>query len=112
MHDLSYFRNNFDQLAERLATRGGAINLDGFRDLDRKRRGAIAQAEQLKARKNAEGSNVGRLKREGVDTTELQKQIRAMDDEIAALDEQKKALDAEFQELLAGVPNIPHESVP
>jgi seryl-tRNA synthetase len=112
MHDLSYFRNNFEQIAERLATRGGALNLDGFRELDRKRRAAIAQAEQLKARKNAEGANVGRLKREGADTTELQKQIRAMDDEIAALDEQKNALDTEFKELLAGVPNVPHESVP
>src|SRR5215471_13092860 len=112
MHDLSYFRNNFEQIAERLATRGGALNLDGFRELDRKRRAAIAQAEQLRARKNEEGKSVPRLKREGVDTTELQKQIRAMDDEIAALDEQKNALDAEFKEMLAGVPNVPHESVP
>ena len=112
MHDLSYFRNNFEQIAERLATRGGALNLDGFRELDRKRRAAIAQAEQLRARKNEEGKAVPRLKREGVDTTELQKQIRAMDDEIAALDEQKNALDAEFKEMLAGVPNVPHASVP
>ena len=112
MHDLSYFRNNFEQIAERLATRGGALNLDGFRELDRKRRAAIAQAEQLRARKNEEGKAVPRLKREGVDTSELQKQIRAMDDEIAALDEQKNALDAEFKEMLAGVPNVPHASVP
>ena len=112
MHDLSYFRNNFEQVAERLATRGGALNLDGFRELDRKRRAAIAQAEQLRAHKNEEGKAVPRLKREGVDTSELQKQIRAMDDEIAALDEQKNALDAEFKEMLAGVPNVPHESVP
>ena len=32
--------------------------------------------------------------------------------EIAALDEQVKALDEEFRELLAGIPNMPHESVP
>jgi seryl-tRNA synthetase len=112
MHDLSYFRNNFDRIAERLATRGGALNLDGFRELDRKRRAAISETEQLKARKNAESQEVGRLRREGVDTTERQKELRAIDDQIAALDEQKKAVDAEFQELLAGIPNIPHESVP
>jgi seryl-tRNA synthetase len=112
MHDLAYFRNNFEQIAERLATRGGALNLDGFRELDRKRRASIAESEQLKARKNEEGKAVPRLKKEGVDTTELQKQLRAMDDQISALDEQKKAYEAEFQEMLAGVPNIPHESVP
>src|SRR5204863_1510429 len=31
---------------------------------------------------------------------------------IAALDEQVNAVDKEFQDLLAGIPNVPHESVP
>jgi seryl-tRNA synthetase len=112
MHDLSYFRTNFEKLAERLATRGGTINLEGFRDLDIKRRAAISQAEQLQARKNQESVEIGKLKREGADTTERQKEIRALTDQIAALDEQKKAVDEEFQKLLAGIPNVPHESVP
>jgi len=112
MHDLSHFRNNFEKLAERLATRGGAINLDGFRDLDLKRRSAISQAEQLKARKNQESLEIGKLKREGADTTERQKEVRAIADQIAALDEQVKTVDDEFQKLLSGIPNIPHESVP
>ena len=34
MHDLAYFRANFDQIAERLATRGTALNLDQFRELN------------------------------------------------------------------------------
>ena len=112
MHDLAYFRNNFDKIAERLAARGGALNLDGFRELDRRRRAAISEAEQLKAKKNAASQEVGRLKREGVDTTERQKEIRAIDEQIAARDQEKDAVDAEFHTLLAGVPNIPHESVP
>src|SRR5581483_10795146 len=32
--------------------------------------------------------------------------------QIASLDEQVKALDEQFRELLAGIPNVPHESVP
>jgi seryl-tRNA synthetase len=112
MHDLAYFRNNFDRIAARLADRGGSLNLDGFRELDVKRRAAITKSEQLLARKNAATQEIGRLKKEHVDTSERQKEIRAMSDEIAALDEAKKAIDAEFQEMLAGVPNIPHESVP
>jgi seryl-tRNA synthetase len=47
-----------------------------------------------------------------VDTTELQKEGRALDEQIAAFDKVKDEADAEFQTLLAGVPNIPHESVP
>ena len=112
MHDLSFFRSNFDQIAERLATRGNAPALDRFRDLDQKRRGAIRQAEELKSRRNAETAEIGKLRREGADTTERQKEMRAIGEQIAALDEQVKAVDQEFQELLSGIPNTPHESVP
>jgi seryl-tRNA synthetase len=112
MHDLTYFRSNFERIAERLATRSGTISLDGFRELDQKRRSAISEAEQLKARKNQESVEIGKLKREGADTTERQQAMRAIADQIAALDEDMKAVDRQFQELLAGIPNIPHESVP
>jgi seryl-tRNA synthetase len=112
MHDLAHFRSNFEHIAARLATRSNPPNLDGFRELDVRRRAAITQAEQLQARANAQGAEIGKLKKAGGDTSALQEQVRAMKVEIAALKEQAKSADAEFQELLAGVPNVPHDSVP
>ena len=112
MHDLANFRNNFDRIAERLAMRGPLPQLDQFRELDQKRRSAISQTEKLKAERNAATNEIGKLKREGADTSERQKQARAAADQIAALDEQVKALEEQFRELLAGIPNTPHESVP
>jgi seryl-tRNA synthetase len=112
MHDLAHFRSNFEHIAARLATRSNPPNLDGFRELDVRRRAAITQAEQLQARANAQGAEIGKLKKAGGDTSSLQEQVRVMKVEIAALKEQAKSADAEFQELLAGVPNVPHDSVP
>jgi len=112
MHDLATFRNSFDRIAQRLATRGNLPQLERFRELDRKRRAAIFQTEKLKAGVNSESSEIGKLKREGADTSERQERVRAMKAEIASLEEQVKALDDEFRDLLAGIPNIPHESVP
>src|SRR5437763_852238 len=112
MHDLSFFRNNFDRIAERLSARANVPNLDQFRDLDQQRRAAISRAEQLKARRNIETAEIGKLRREGVDTAERQQQMRAIGEEISGLDEQVKTLDEQFRELLAGIPNVPHESVP
>jgi len=112
MHDFSYFRREFDRIAERLATRSNPPNLDEFRALDAERRAAITQVEQLKARKNDESNAIGKLKREGADTSERQKQVRAIADEIEGLDKKVNAVDERFRELLAGIPNIPHESVP
>src|ERR1035438_6797035 len=112
MHDLSYFRANFERIAERLATRGNVTGLDQFRELDHSRRAAITQAEQLKARVNEQSVEIGKRRREGAGTTAQQEHVRAMKAEIAVLDEQVQSLDAQFQELLASIPNVPHESVP
>ena len=112
MHDLSYFRNNFDSIAERLASRSNVPSLDQFRELDRKRRAAITQSEQLKARVNEASAQIGKLRQANQDTSAQQEQVRTLKSEITSLDEQVKALDGEFRELLAGIPNLPHESVP
>jgi seryl-tRNA synthetase len=112
MHDLSHFRSNFDKIAQRLATRGPVAGLEQFRELDRQRRAALTEVEQLKSRANAESVEIGRLKREGADTTGRQENVRAAKASIAGLDEQVKALEAQFDELLAGIPNVPHETVP
>src|SRR6266849_5093954 len=112
MHDLGYFRANFDSIAARLSTRSNPPSLETFRDLDARRRSAIHEAEELKARRNSESSEIAALRKQGVDTTEKQRAVREIGERITALDEQVRTLDAEFQELLAGIPNLPHESVP
>jgi seryl-tRNA synthetase len=112
MHDLSYFRANFDQIAQRLSTRGAVAGLETFRELDLKRRAALTETEALKSRVNTDSMEIGKLKREGADTSERQENVRAMKAQIAALDEQVKVLEEQFRDLLAGIPNLPHESVP
>jgi seryl-tRNA synthetase len=112
MLDLAFFRANFDQVAARLATRGTALNLDNFRELDRNRRAAITEAEELKARRNAESQEIAKLRRQNIDTTEKQQAVRQIAERIAALDEQVKAADEQFRELMTAIPNLPHESVP
>ncbi len=112
MHDLSVFRADFERVAARLASRGAVPGLDKFREMDLARRAAISEAEQLKARANAESAEIGKARRAGEDTAARQENVRAMKERIAALDEQVKTLDGEFRELLAGIPNLPHESVP
>ena len=112
MHDLAYFRTNLDAVAARLATRGFQFSLDSFRDLDARRRAVIRETEELKAKKNAASEEIGKLKRQGVDTAEQQKQVRELGDRISELDKSVTEIDDEFRGLLAGIPNVPDESVP
>jgi|HubBroStandDraft_1064217.scaffolds.fasta_scaffold09339_2 seryl-tRNA synthetase len=112
MYDLAWFRANFDRVAERLQTRSNPPNLDSYRALDQRRRAAIAESEQLKARRNAETVEIGKLRREGADTTERQQQVRAIGERIALLEAEERAAEGSFREMLEGIPNVPHESVP
>ena len=112
MHDLSNFRTNLDAIAKRLADRSFTLDVEAFRALDEQRRAALTQSEQLKAQRNSETQEIGKLRKAGEDTTARQQAVRDMGDKISSLEDQAKQLDDQFRELLAGVPNIPHESVP
>jgi seryl-tRNA synthetase len=112
VHDLSHFRTNLDAIAQRLATRGFTLDVQQFRTLDSERRAAVTESEQLKAKKNSESAEIGKLLKQGGDASQRQQQVREMADRITSLDEKVKALDESFRTLLAGIPNVPHESVP
>jgi seryl-tRNA synthetase len=112
MHDLNSFRNNLEEIRERLATRGYALDVDAFRELDSRRRQCVTESEQLKAERNLATAEIGKLRKTGADTTERQQQVRAIGERITGLDERVATLDLEFQDLLARIPNLPHTSVP
>ena len=112
MHDLSQFRANLDAIAQRLATRGFQLNTEEFRTLDSERRAAVTESEQIKALRNTFSAEIAKLRKEGVDTTVQQQKVRDMAQHISALDDKVKELDEAFRTMLAGIPNIPHESVP
>jgi seryl-tRNA synthetase len=112
MHDLSFFRTNLDSIAQRLATRGYQLDVEQFRALDTERRAALTEAEQLKAQVNAKSAEVAKLRRQSQDTNDIQQEVRAIGERVSALDQKAKSADETFRGLIAGVPNIPHESVP
>jgi seryl-tRNA synthetase len=112
MHDLAYFRANLEAIRQRLATRGFHLDVEQFVELDRQRRAALTESERLRARRNAESAEIARLRRAGVDTAERQQEVRQLGERIAALEQEVRRLEDAFRELLAGVPNLPHESVP
>ena len=111
MYDLSFFRNNLDAIAKRLADRGYVLP-DDFRQIDQERRAAITESEQLKAQLNAASKEIAEQKRLGADTSARQEQLREKRARAADLEAVAFALDEKFKQLMAGVPNLPHESVP
>ncbi len=112
MHDLHLFRGQLDETAERLASRGFALDKESFRVIDSRRREALTEVERLKAERNDRSKDIGARKKAGEDTAELQAAVRTIGDAIADLEGKAEALDTEFMDLLKGIPNLPHHSVP
>jgi seryl-tRNA synthetase len=112
MHDISFFRNNLEAIRSRLDSRGFTLDIEAFQELDRRRRQCVTESEQLKAERNQATAEIGKLRKAGTDTAERQQAVRAMGERIAELDAEANKVDAEFRDVLARVPNVPHESVP
>jgi len=111
MLDIKYLRENFDAAEKALATRGGGIDISAFKNLDQQRRELLGQAEILKAEKNTVSGLIGRTK----DKSQVQGEIARMKEvsaQIKELDDQLRGVEVQLNELLMGVPNIPHELSP
>ena len=114
MLDLGFVRGNLEKVEEKLRVRGAdpAALLGDFRALDLRRREAITQAEQLKARRNELSQKVGALKKSGQDATALMEETRALKDRLDELDKTAAELDEQMRLSLARIPNLTRDEVP
>src|SRR5215472_1535537 len=114
MLDLAYVRENLPGIEEMLRRRGLEPQnvLSGFRQLDEKRRQLITQAETIKAQRNRASEEIAKLKKTGQDATAQMEQTKALRQQGDALEKQAGEIDQELRTMLAGIPNMPHESVP
>jgi len=111
MLDIKYLRDNFAEAEKSLATRGGSIDLSGFTELDQQRRELLSEGETLKAEKNKVSAMIGQTKDKSLVQNEIAK-MKEVSAQIKTLDEQLREVEEQLNQLLMGVPNIPHEKSP
>ena len=114
MLDLNFVRNNLPLVEQKLRDRGldPAEILKDFHEVDQQRRQAITDAETIKARRNRASEEIAKLKKSGQDASTLVAETKELREQIQ--DREKVAADLEkrSQQILAGLPNLPNESVP
>ncbi len=114
MLDLAFVRNHLPLVEEKLRQRGmdPAAILTNFQSIDSARRTAITEAETMKAHRNKLVEEFQRLKREKSETAANLQEQKELKEKIAQADERVTTCDAKLRDLLTGIPNVPHESVP
>jgi seryl-tRNA synthetase len=116
MLQVSYIRDNREQVLERLAVKNFKQPqlVDEIIKLDDSRRSTQTSMDNVSAQANAAAKQIGELMRTGKkgEAEELKSKTGAWKEEIKNLGEQLNAIEAELQQKLVLLPNLPHSSVP
>jgi len=114
MLDLNFVRENLPLVEEKLRQRGldPAAVLKDFREVDTQRRQAITEAETSKAQRNKASEDIAKLKKSGQDASAAMAQTKDLREKIQTLEKTAGDLDVRLRDILVGIPNLPHASVP
>jgi len=114
MLDLNFVRNNLPLVEQKLRQRGldPAEILKDFHQIDQQRRQAITDAETSKAQRNRASEEIAKLKKSGQDASTLVAETKELREQIQDREKVSADLEKRSQQILAGLPNLPNESVP
>ena len=112
MLDIQLLRNDLQGVAARLADRGVTLDTAAFERLEAKRKAVQTQTQELQAKRNQLSKQVGQAKAKGEDASALMAEVNAQADQLKTLEQELDSIQGELNDFLAGIPNVPHASVP
>ena len=113
MLDIKIIRENPEAVKISLKRRGGDFKeLDELLKPEEDRRAGLQESESLKNRKKKLSAEVGKLKQNGQDASQLMEEVKAINVSIKELDDKIQSWETQVQEKLLGIPNIPDDTIP
>ena len=112
MLDPKILRSDLDTVVEKLRIKHYELDVSSFSELEERRKSLQIDTQNLQSERNSRSKAIGEAKSKGED-------IQPLLDEVAQLGNNLKSAEAELGELqdrlddlLMGMPNLPHDSVP
>ncbi len=112
MLDPQLLRTEAESVAERLTVKKYILDVDQLRSLEEQRKGLQSGLQDLQAERNRSAKEVGQRKAAGEDVSDLIEQTSGLSGKISAIENDLEGVRSALDELMHGIPNIPHESVP
>ncbi|WP_300674127.1 serine--tRNA ligase [Desulfoluna sp.] len=112
MLELKYVRDNLQTVEDALKKRGGKADLATFTSCETKRRELIGELESLRYQRNTVSDEIAVLKKSGGNAQTQIDQMKSVSTRIKVLEKETNEAEETLQEILMGIPNIPHASVP
>ena len=116
MIDPKLLRSDLESVAEQLKVKRFDLDCDGFLALEAQRKTLQLEAESVQQERNAYSKSMGKLmgeaKAKGEDIEPLKLKGEQLKNDSAAADTALAAVQEQLDELVQGIPNLPHPSVP
>ena len=112
MLDPQLLRTEAESVAERLTVKKYILDVDQLRSLEEQRKGLQSGLQELQAERNRSAKEVGQRKAAGEDVSDLIERTSGLSGKISAIENDLEGVRSALDELMHGIPNIPHESVP
>jgi len=113
MLDPKLLRNNPEAVRKGLKSRKADASLvDRFLSVDEKWRKLTLEVDVLKALRNKVSDQIGELKKNKQDASELIAQMKTQSAKIKEQEEEQNKTEAELNSIILEMPNLPHHSVP
>lgn len=112
MLDPQLIRNNLDQIKQALTKRAYTLDVDSLQTLDTRRKKIQVQTQELQSERNRRSKQIGKAKAAGEDIQALLDDVESLGDKLKACESELQTVQRELKDILSGIPNIPHETVP
>jgi seryl-tRNA synthetase len=112
MLDVRALRNDLDGVVRNLARRGHPFDRGSFERLEAERKSLQVEVESARQKRNERSKAIGRAKVAGEDSAPLMREVGELAEALAAGEQRLAGIAKQLEDLLAGVPNLLHESVP
>ncbi|API87133.1 serine--tRNA ligase [Francisella uliginis] len=112
MLDAKYIKDNLQDVAEKLATRGYKFDVSEFEAKEAKRKQLQEKTQELQADRNTISKEIGKRKAKGEDASDIFTKVNEINEELKIVEKDLKTLLEDINQTLLGMPNIPADDVP
>lgn len=112
MLDIQLLRSQPEEVAKRLATRGGEVDLTFFNSLEAERKTLQQRTQDLQAQRNTLSKQIGVLKGKGEDASGVMTQVGSLGEELKASEARLANLLEQMNAFTSALPNLPGLDVP
>ena len=112
MLDSKLLRSDLESVVEKLKIKNFVFDVDAFGELEEQRKVLQVSTQELQGERNTRSRAIGAAKASGEDIQPLLDEVASLGDKLKQAESDLGDLQMKLDELLQGIPNVPHDSVP